>query len=247
MLFLDEVNRATPEVMQCAFQLVLDRELNGNKLHPETPALLRRFWVADLEPTVSDWKNWAKENGIDEIIIDFIHHNEAHLRHSGQMEPGKTYPNPASWERIDQSLKHAGVCLADCAGRSTPPGLYALSTGFVGMEASISFQDFIKGYALQISAEDILNDYKKNSATIEKLSPAKHNALIEKLVNHCRDNEWKVSQAKNACTFIKSLPGEMIVSFFNNVMETNNVPNIRTVHKFIGMKVVEIVTASEKI
>ena len=35
-LFLDEINRATVEVQQCAFQLVLDRELNGNKLHPQT-------------------------------------------------------------------------------------------------------------------------------------------------------------------------------------------------------------------
>jgi MoxR-like ATPase len=35
-LFLDELNRATPEVMQAAFQVVLDRELNGWKLHPQT-------------------------------------------------------------------------------------------------------------------------------------------------------------------------------------------------------------------
>ena len=72
-LFLDELNRATPEVMQAAFQIVLDRELNGWKLHPETrvyaainhsaaytvnemdPALLDRFWTIDLEPTVEDW------------------------------------------------------------------------------------------------------------------------------------------------------------------------------------------------
>ena len=36
VLFLDEINRATIEVQQCAFQLVLDREINGVKLHPET-------------------------------------------------------------------------------------------------------------------------------------------------------------------------------------------------------------------
>ena len=114
VLFLDEINRATPEVMQCAFQLVLDRELNGNRLHPETriycainassdyqvneidPALLRRFWTVDLEPTKADWVKWANENGIDPIVVDFINNNEAHLRHIGAMEPGKVYPNPAS-------------------------------------------------------------------------------------------------------------------------------------------------------
>jgi len=39
----------------------------------------------------------------------------------------------------------------------------------------------------------------------------------------------------------------MVVSFFNSVMDTNNVPNIRAVHKFIGMLVVETVTASQKV
>ena len=32
VIFLDEINRATPEVMQAAFQLVLDREIAGVKL-----------------------------------------------------------------------------------------------------------------------------------------------------------------------------------------------------------------------
>ena len=68
------------EVQQCAFQIVLDRELNGHHLHPETrvyaavnvgsdyqvlemdPALQRRFWAMDLEPTTQDWINWAKSS-----------------------------------------------------------------------------------------------------------------------------------------------------------------------------------------
>jgi len=79
LLFLDELNRATHEVMQAAFQIVLDHELNGWKLHPETrvvtcintaasytvnevdPALLDRFWVVDLVPDVADWLVWAKQ------------------------------------------------------------------------------------------------------------------------------------------------------------------------------------------
>ena len=117
--------------MQCAFQLVLDRELNGHKLHPDTrvfcainatsdyqvneidPALLDRFWVIDLEPDTEDWIKWAKENDIDSLIIDFIKQNPAHLRHEGQMEPGKVYPTPRSYERLDRSLKFAGLTLQD--------------------------------------------------------------------------------------------------------------------------------------
>ncbi len=39
----------------------------------------------------------------------------------------------------------------------------------------------------------------------------------------------------------------MIVSFFNEVMETEKLDNIRAVHKIIGRKVVDIVNASEKV
>ena len=106
VLFFDELNRATIEVQQCAFQIVLDRELNGHKLHPETrvyaavnegsdyqvtdmdPALLRRFYAVELEPTTEDWLKWA--NGrVPSIVWDFINHNRKHLEHEGDFEPNK--------------------------------------------------------------------------------------------------------------------------------------------------------------
>lgn len=89
LLFLDELNRATAEVMQAGFQIVLDRELNGWKLHPNTivmsavndsaaynvneidPALLDRFWVVDLMPDTQDWLAWGRamnENPDPEIV-----------------------------------------------------------------------------------------------------------------------------------------------------------------------------------
>jgi len=263
-LFLDELNRATIEVQQCAFQLVLDRELNGHKLHPETrvfcainaspeyqvnemdPALLDRFWVVDLEPSVEDWIAWAQENKVDDVVIDFIRHYPAHLRHTSTIEPGKIYPTPRSYEKLNSALMNVNWAPENLAGNDIPDGFYALSTGFLGTEASIAFRDFVKNYEAQISAEDILDGWKKNKGKIKKLNADKHNAIIEKVVDHCKDNEWTPEQAKNACDFVKTLSGEIVVSFFNSVMETNNVPNIRAVHKFIGMLVVETVTKAEK-
>ena len=263
-LFLDELNRATVEVQQCAFQLVLDRELNGHKLHPETrvfcainaspeyqvnemdPALLDRFWVVDLEPSVEDWIAWAQENDVDDVVIDFIRHYPAHLRHAGTIEPGKVYPTPRSYEKFNSALSNVNWIPEELAGKDIPDGFYALSTGFLGVEASIAFRDFVKNYEAQISAEDILDAWKENKGRVKKLNADKHNAIIEKIVDHCKDNAWTVDQAKNACDFARTLSGEIVVSFFNSVMETNNVPNIRAVHKFIGMLVVETVTKAEK-
>ena len=65
------------------------------------PALLRRFWVCDLEPTTEDWISWAGEEKLDSVLIDFIRQNPAHLRvDPTQVEPGAVAPNPASWHRL---------------------------------------------------------------------------------------------------------------------------------------------------
>ena len=266
VLFLDEINRASVEVQQCAFQIVLDRQLNGMTLHPETriysainegseyqvnemgPALMRRFWTVDLEPTTEDWIQWASQNNkIDSTVIEFIYQQPAHLRHKGEMEPGKVYPNPASWYRLNKSLEYAGMKPTDCCGSETPAGFYALSLGFVGVEASIAFNDFIQNYERQYSAESILDDWQNNEKLIRSLSNDKHNDMIKKLVNHCRQNDWTVGQADNACKFVEDLSGEMIVSFFNELMDTEKLDNIRHVHKIIGKKIVDIINASEKV
>ena len=151
ILFFDELNRATIEVQQCAFQIVLDRELNGHKLHPETrvyaavnegseyqvtemdPALLRRFFVSTLEPTVQDWLTWArKTKRIDPLMMSFIEKYPARLRHTGQIEPGKVYPNPASWDRLNTSLLYANMSPTSCCGANYDILFYSLCSGFLG-------------------------------------------------------------------------------------------------------------------
>ena len=260
ILLLDEINRATPEVMQSAFQLVLDRELNGHKLHSETlifaavnasadyqvnemdPALLDRFWVVDLEPTVDDWIAWAQANDIDPVIVDFIRHNNAHLRHAGSIEPGKVYPSPRSYTMLDRTLKNAGMVPTSLAGNTPPDGFYAICTGFIGNEASISFQDHVKTYELRISAEDILDNIEETKPKLEGLIESQLNGLSEKVTNHCKENEWTVTQCSNIMEFAKLLPGEMMVALWNSVMETGQVNNITKLHKFMGQMVVEAVT-----
>ena len=215
------------------------------------PALLRRFWTVKLEPTKQDWLDWAKgSRGMSEAVVEFISHHGSHLRHSGQFEPGKVYPNPASWDRLERSLVHAEMSPDDiCGTGNLPDGFYAMSMGFVGVEAAIAFVDFVKNFESQVSAEDVLERWKdqKIQKKVKSLSTDKHNSIIQKLSDHCKANDWDLSQARNASDFVKGLSGEMLVSFFNSVLESNNVPNIRLVHKFLGNLVVDIVSAAEKL
>jgi len=268
VLMLDEMNRALPGVMQGAFQLVLDRELGNDKdgtpyrLHPETrifaainagaeydvndmdPALLRRFWAVDLEPTTADWLDWAKEEGIDPILADFVRQHPAHLRvDPSEVEPGTVCPNPASWHRIDESLKYMGMAPSNIAG-SRPEGFYAVCTGMLGVEASIAFSDFVENYEMVITAEDILNNWKDVKETCVDLPADKVGGLIDKLSDHFKDKSWTNKQAASVKAFTDTLGDEMLVHCWNQLVATGNVPNIQKLHKLIGQRVVTAVKSS---
>ena len=261
IVFLDELNRATPEVMQAAFQIVLDRELNGHRLHAESrvysainssaeyqvndmdPALLDRFWVADVDATVQDWLAWAKEEGsIGSDIVDFIQTHEQHLRHSGQMEPGKIYPSQRSWERLDIALKHAELA-ADPAN----PLFLHVSQGLLGIETSLAFQDFVKNYQSVITAEDILDNWKKVAAKVKDLPTEKKLSIIEKVKDHCKRNKWNLNQVANLKSFFETLTGECKMSLYNGVLASGNTGNLTSFHGLVKDEIMGVINAAQAV
>ncbi|RKZ40094.1 MAG: hypothetical protein DRQ49_09515 [Gammaproteobacteria bacterium] len=105
VLFLDELNRARPEILQSVQDLTLNKTLAGKKLPKGSivisavnegeeyqltdldPALVSRFNLYEFAPTVEDWLLWANDNGIDGRIISFIQKNNC--GHKGSHEPQK--------------------------------------------------------------------------------------------------------------------------------------------------------------
>jgi len=264
VLMLDELNRSMPQVMQSFFQIVLDRELGNNvdgeplRLHPDTrvvaavnwgneydvndmdPALLRRFWVVDLEPTESDWINWAQEAGVDPVIIDFVRQNPAHLRvDPSTVEPGTVIPTPASWDRLNQSLSFMGLSPSEHCG-TRPEGFYPLCQGFIGTEAGIAFSEFVARYEKIIKAEDVLNG-QVNHDMIESASASETLAIVEKLIRHAGENDWSNDNVSNACEFIEKLGGEQLIHFWNGIATSKQRDNVKKIHKVIGMKVTNLI------
>ena len=93
VLFLDELNRARPEILQTVMDLVLNRKLAGRPL-PEgsriisacndgeeyqltdlDPALVSRFNIYTFRPSAEEWVLWAVRSGLDERVVNFISAN----------------------------------------------------------------------------------------------------------------------------------------------------------------------------
>lgn len=262
LLFFDELNRALPEVMQAGFQIVLDRELNGRKLHPETrvyaainmnaryqvndmdPALLDRFWCIDLEPSVEDWLVWAKDL-LHKNLVSFIATHKTALDPSPKAAPNSVDTSRRSMERLDSAMKLAGLYEADMTTDKVALNqAYQLALGFVGTEVSTQFTNYLKTLDRQITAEDILDRWSKVASKIPDLGQEKYNICCEKLVEHSAEHTWTIKQAKNFGEFVKLLPGELVVTLWQRLAQGNNSQaNVKTIHPYIGMLIVKVMSS----
>lgn len=227
-LFLDELNRATPEVMQAAFQVVLDRELNGWKLHPQTrvfaaintcgnynvnemdPALLDRFWAIDLTPDINDWVTWAKDSKkIHDNVITFIVGNDKWLDPPRTGEATAVSPSRRSWERLSHALVQVGI--ADQPDSSL---FYPLCLGYIGTEATIAFHDYVKTIESQVSGKEILESYSAIKSKIDRLGQEKLNVAIEKVADYIINHVSVINdvQGQNLKEFMEALPAELRVA-----------------------------------
>jgi len=266
VLMLDEMNRSLPGVMQSFFQLVLDRELGNDangvpyRLHPETrvvaaincgneytveemdPALLRRFWVVDLDPTKDDFLDWASGK-LSDIVVDFIRQHPEHLRvDPSSVESGTVVPCPASWHRLDTALVHS-----ELIDKPVAPGFYAICTGFIGNEASIQFVDFARNYSRQVTAEDVLDNFDQFRDKLDDMTTDRVNGLIQKISEWCKDNSLTLGQARNLKSWSDMMGDEIVVHLWNQISATQNLPNIQKLHKLIGSRIVEAVNVSRNL
>lgn len=247
-LFLDELNRATPEVMQAAFQIVLDRELNGWKLHPQTrvysavntggsytvneidPALLDRFWAIDLTPTEEDLLEWGREkneaklhgHNLAPLVVDFLTVSPRWIDPAADAEPAKVNTSRRSWERLGDALAHAGVL-----DNPDDKIFYPLCLGYVGTEATIAFVDYSKNEGAHVTGEEVLQDYGRVKRRVTKLGQEKQNVLVEKVSDYVKSSVKSLtsSQSANLKEFITDLPAEIRVSLWSKLTSAAGADN----------------------
>ena len=177
VLFLDELNRARPEILQAVMDLTLNRTLAGHAL-PEgsriisaindgeeyqlttlDPALVSRFNIYEFRPTVQEWLLWAAKHRTDQRVIDFIQAEPAFLDGLPEQKVGQDtglekYPDRRAWQRVSDVIKGNA---ANVIGTLSDDDL-DLIAGIVGASAASRFYAFTQGRQL-LSGSDVLNDF----------------------------------------------------------------------------------------
>jgi len=214
VLFLDELNRARPEILQTIMDLALNRKLAGRELPAGSrivsavndgeeyqltdldPALVSRFNIYNFRPTVGEWVLWASNAGIDKHVISFIEGNNRMLDGDGVATDTSSSlektPDRRGWERVSDIIKTTPTVT------TTTKKVIA---GIVGAKAAAEFfERFNQGSIL--SAETILKDFDGQKSTLEKYQT--HDiAIINESIFRCIENDKQGTNEVTADNLIK--------------------------------------------
>ena len=171
VLFLDELNRARPEVLQTIMVLALNRKLADKKLPAGSriisavnegeeyqltdldPALVSRFNIFIFEPSVEEWLVWASKNKLDSRVINFINTNRQWL----DGDPGRLTnedtgldktPDRRAWKRVSDVIK----------GNENLQPFAKLIASIVGPKAANKFIS-TSGIKRKVAPEKLLKDF----------------------------------------------------------------------------------------
>lgn len=181
VLFLDELNRARPEILQTVMDLVLNRRLGGHLLPTGSriisavnegdeyqltmldPALVSRFNVYHFNPTVDEWLQWAAANDIDQRVIRFIEAHGTWLDGAEGQRMGidtgfEKQPDRRAWHRVSDILHSLPVLVEEDLD---------VLVGIIGAPAASQLYAFITGNRI-VSGSELLNDFESYRESISK-------------------------------------------------------------------------------
>jgi hypothetical protein len=199
VLFLDELNRARPEILQSVMELALNKTLAGKQLPQGSviisavnegdeyqltdldPALVSRFNMYEFAPTVEDWLLWAERHAIDPRVTQFVQKQPQFLDGLGMTAENvnqevlsglaKT-PDRRGWERVSKLI----------APIERLEGTHIkLIAGIVGPTAASAFRRSL-ATPLAVSPGDVLLELGKHRKTLNKMPLGELLLLNEQLM-----------------------------------------------------------------
>lgn len=258
IIFLDELNRARTEILNCVMQILLTGKILNHYTLPKGAiivaagnpsddneqvtelgdALLNRFCHLNLEPSHDEWVSYAKETGVRGDIISFVQTFPKHLQ--GKHTPfnlSQLKPSPRAFTRLSKYIDQL-----DKNGDIETCGLDA-SVGFLGHEIGVAYDRHRKESYTVIDVEKVINNYSSIRKTVKKMYkdgklPEQKQAVEELFDNNiANDEKWSknAETLTNIFTFLLDIaPDVAYVGISKIFHDYDNIQNV--VSKWAGNK-----------
>lgn len=195
LLFIDEINRCEHTVQQELMNLILNREINGYKLHERVKIVAamnpsskygsdfdyqvvdmdvaqeNRFVWLHMAPDYMQWLDWAMTAGIEQKVIEFISTFPEYLHKINEDDLRAT---PRSYERISGIYK-----IYKQKKDSVPRSVFLnIIRGNVGKIIAEEFVTFVESdYSSLISYEEVFSGNELHESVKEKIKNESHTRL----------------------------------------------------------------------
>ena len=244
VLFLDELNRARPEVLQTIMDLALNRKLAGRSLPAGSriisavnngdeyqltdldPALVSRFNIYEFVPTVPDWLLWADKNGVDERITSYIAANPKALDNqvaAEDLDNLEKTPDRRGWVRVSEIIK---------GKEKLTQSHKTMIAGIVGGVASNRFFEFLDHNHLLTAKELLLGDFTESLPKLKGYKTPQlatiNDAVFVFLESQKYGDEDKDTMAKNLADYFDYLETNSLreaMAHFANMFSGTMYPN----------------------
>ncbi|HBH0943159.1 TPA: ATP-binding protein [Clostridioides difficile] len=243
LLFIDEINRCEHTVQQELMNLILNREINGYKLHDDVKILVamnpsskygsdfdyqvvdmdaaqeNRFVWLNMESDHTQWIKWAIDEGIERKVIEFISTFPEYLHKINEDDVRAT---PRSYERVSKIYK-----VYKEKNNSIPRAVFLnVVKGNVGKVIAEEFISFIESNSEPlISYEDVFLGESIDESIVERVKNESHTRLYLSAMNILKDLELNIKNDKYESNhyinrfieFLKMYPVDLMIGIMKDI------------------------------
>ncbi|AIF50272.1 ATP-binding protein [Pelosinus sp. UFO1] len=250
LLFIDEINRCEHTVQQELMNLILNREINGYKLHEDVKIIAamnpsskygsdfdyqvvdmdvaqeNRFVWLHMEPDYMQWLDWAINIGIEQKVIEFISTFPEYLHKINEDDIRAT---PRSYERISSIYK-----IYKEKKDSIPRSVFLnVIKGNVGKFIAEEFVSFVESdYSSLLSYEDVFSGDSLHHSIIERVKNESHTRLYLSAKNILKNLEANIKNGDydtsyyidRLIEFLKIYPVDLMIGIMKDIK--NSYPEV---------------------
>jgi hypothetical protein len=263
VLFLDEMNSASPAVQAAGYQLILNRRV-GKYVLPDNVVIVaagnrdsdkgvtyrmpmplaNRFLHLEMRADFTSWQTWAVNKGIHKDVVGYLSFAKQDLNEFDSKSSSRAFATPRSWCFVSDLLNDDDDTDADT--------ILNLISGAVGDGLAIKFAahrrfsgkmpdpiDILSGKVKDLAVKEISAMYALTIAMCYELKDAIENRKISSKDFHVMADNFFNYIMDNFETELVVLGAKIALKTYKLPIEPSQLKNFNQFHKKYGKYIVE--------
>jgi len=262
VLFLDEMNSASPAVQAAGYQLILNRRVGKYKL-PDNVVIVaagnrdsdkgvtyrmpmplaNRFIHLEMRPDFTSWQNWAVNKNIHKDVVGYLSFAKNDLYDFDSKSSSRAFATPRSWCFVSDLMKD------DSMDTDTQFNLVA---GAVGEGLAVKFMahrkvagrmpdptDILNGKVKDLAVKEISAMYSLTIAMCYELKDSVENKKVNSKKFHEMAENFFSYMMNNFETELVVMGAKIALKTYTLPIEPTQLPNFDEFHKKFGKYIVD--------